>query len=134
MNDVPISTLQIQKIYAAAREQGIDNDALHSLVYREVSKESIRMLTKNEGIKVIKALVNTPAPAERKGMITEKQYKMILGLSHSLGWEGNLKRINGFVKKFSSVENVNWLTMHQASSVIEGLKKLEGRMKEGKVE
>lgn len=120
----------MKRIYAVARQKGIDNETLHELVYREVSKESIKTLTCSEAYVVIHAL-NPDASnykQERKGMITDKQYNMIVRMSYVLGWEGNKKRINGFVKKYTGVENVKWLTKYQASNVIEGLKKLEEKM------
>lgn len=120
----------MKRIYAVARQKGIDNETLHELVYREVSKESIKTLTCTEAYTVIHALEpgGSAVRQERKGMITDKQYNMIVRMSYILGWEGNKKRINGFVKKYTGVENVKWLTKYQASNVIEGLKKLEEKM------
>lgn len=120
----------MKRIYAVARQKGIDNETLHELVYREIGKESIKTLTSSEAYTVIHALnpSGDNGRQERKGMITDNQYNMIVRMSYILGWEGNIKRINGFVKKYTGVENVKWLTKYQASNVIEGLKKLEEKM------
>ncbi|OQB15732.1 MAG: hypothetical protein BWY15_00445 [Firmicutes bacterium ADurb.Bin193] len=129
----------MKRIYACARECGMNNDLLHILVFRETGKTSIKQLSCTEAMKVVGALEGPPRSGtqrsgteaekipERKGMITQKQYNMIVRLSYVLGWNGNIKRINGFVKKYTGIESVKWLTKYQAGNVIEGLKKLEER-------
>lgn len=52
----PITTSQMRKIYAAAREHGLDNDLLHIHLQTVTGKESLKELTMSEAIKLIDSL------------------------------------------------------------------------------
>ena len=123
-----ITSAQIRKIHALANEKGLDNDTLHSFVYSVTKKEHISDLTKDEGIKVIDALVN---PKERKTdgyRITAKQMKFIRNLERELGWADKPERLRGFIKKNAGADDLRFLTKACASNIIEGLKKLKKRV------
>lgn len=128
-----ITGAQRKKIYAVARELGIDNDLLHELVLRLTGKEHISELTKKEAIRVIDELEprRPTRTVQRTGrqvlLATRKQYWMINKLAQELGWDDNPKRLQGFIKKYAKVDHPRWLTVKQASAVIEGLKALAER-------
>lgn len=125
-----ITALQIKKIYAMARENGLDSDMLHSFVYSVVKKEHISSLTKDEGIKVIDALINPQNEKSDGYRITKRQIDFIKSLERELGWIDKPERLRGFIKKNVGVDDIKFLTKVQASKIIEGLKKLKKRRNE----
>ena len=122
-----ITPKQIIKMHASAREFNMDDETLHQLVYRETGKESIKLLTVSQAITVIDMIIGKKPVAGGKNHLTDKQYGMIIKLSYDLGWNGDEKRINGFVCKFPDMKTLQTLTMYQAGKVIEGMKKIRSR-------
>lgn len=122
-----ISKAQIRKIYATARELGIDDDMLHTYVFNRTGSEHISTLTIKEANSVIDGLEVHRIEKEggpAKGMANEKQKRYIKDLADKLGWKDEPWRLKGFIRKYAGVEDLNWLTLKQASNVIEGLKKI----------
>lgn len=122
-----VSVSQIRKIYATAKELGIDNDMLHTYVFNRTGSESISTLTWGEAYKVIDGLESHRIEKNGgsvPGRANEKQQKYILDLAKKLGWHNEPWRLKGYIKKFAKVEDVTWLTPKQASNIIEGLKKM----------
>ncbi len=117
-----ITYAQIKKIFVLAKERDLDNDILHDYIFMITKKEHINELTKAEGIEVINSLSPARQPMRGNNMASEKQLNYIKGLAKDMGW--NSKRLNGFVKKVGSVDDIRFLTKVNASKVIEGLKKL----------
>ena len=113
------SAAQLRKIYALAREKGIDNENLHSLLYSICKKEHLSQLTITEAVQLIDSLSGKEIP----GRVTARQIHFIQGLAKDFGWDE--KRLRGFVKKVGGVDDIRWLSKAQASNVIEGLKKLK---------
>lgn len=118
-----ITPQQMKKIFILAKEQGLDNEMLHSHVFSITQKEHIGELTKAEGIDVINAL-NPHRSQKPRGnnMASNKQKNYIKGIAKDMQW--NKERLNGFIKKIGGVDDINFLTKANASKVIEGLKKL----------
>ncbi|MCC5911341.1 MAG: regulatory protein GemA [Clostridiaceae bacterium] len=128
-----ITNLQIKKIWATAREKGLEKDDLYAIIYRESKKESMKQLTKVEANKVIDAMVkpkkkNQKRTDEGGNAFTGEQRQKIYRLTEQLGWNDNNKRINGFVKKHFKVEKIEWLNPYQCNKLIEILKKMIERM------
>lgn len=120
-----ISKAQIIKIHAAAKENGIDNVLLHDIIQEITGKKSSKELTKYEAMNVIDKLVGKTVRKEQaKGRASEKQLNKIKTLEHELGWDDNPKRLLAFIKKYARTEQLHWLTEHQASNIIESLKKV----------
>lgn len=126
---------QIRKIYATAKELGIDNDMLHTYVFNRTGSQHISTLTVAEANKVIDGLEFHRI--EKEGVIpgraSERQQRYILDLAIKLGWQDEPWRLKGYLKKYAKVEDVTWLTSRQASNIIEGLKKVierEGKRRE----
>ena len=114
-----ITAPQMRKIYAVAREQGIDKETLYELVEATTSSSSIKALTVQQANDVIDRLVGKQTI---KGYATEKQKAYIRNLTKDLGRD-DPKRLRGFLKKYTKVDDIKWLTQRQASNVIEGLKR-----------
>lgn len=129
-----VTTSQIRKIYAMSKELGMDNELLHSFILNVTGMEHISKLTKYEAIEIIDRLetIKSGKPASstyRYNMATQGQIYMIKSLEKSLGWDDNPRRLKGFMKKYTGVEELNWLTFKKASNLIEALKKVMYREK-----
>lgn len=126
-----ISKPQMKKIFALAREAGLDNDVLHELVEATTGSSSIKALTKAQAKQVIdrlnKILGYTPA-----ARATKKQVWQINKLAEELGWSDNPKRLRRFLERRQGVSHPTYLQPGQASDVIEALKAIKRRTpKEG---
>lgn len=132
----PISRAQMRKIYASARQAGLDDDLLHAFVLGLTGKEHISDLCEGEAQAVIEALDPTlrerdepwtqvRGPSGRMvavPLITRRQAWKIRQLRDQLGWSD--KRLAGFCRKYAHVDRPEWLTRTQAGKIIEGLKKI----------
>lgn len=112
---------QLRKIWATAKEQGMDEDVLRARVLALTGSESISKLTMVQANKVIDDLCSCQQGVNRA---SKEQIWKINQLAEQLGWGDNPKRLLGFVRKYAKVDALQWLTPAQAWRVIEGLKKL----------
>lgn len=121
----------MRKLYALAREKGLDNDLLHDMVRSQCKQEHISDLTIKQAAKLIDSLASTrtvPLPSGRPlHLVSYKQLYKIRQLEAALGWSDNASRLRGFIKKYAGSDNVEWLTKEQAWRVIEGMKALLAR-------
>lgn len=126
---------------AKSPELRLTDEDLHGLVYRETGKESMRTLTQGEVDKLARVLqnmkdgvkrdVNSKRTDEGGDPRTVRQRRKIYALTEALGWNNDNRRINGFVKRMTHVDRIEWLTPAQANKVIEALKSMVAQ-KEGK--
>ena len=131
-----ISAAQMRKIFALARERGLDDELLHAYVQSITHKESIRELSLKEGIKVIDSLEGKP----KVGTASDKQMKYIQGLMMELGWitdigTPDMERLDRFLQSPRAGINLGshkWLTRSKASQLIEALKSMVEREKKEK--
>lgn len=119
------------------------DEDLHALVYRETGKASIKALTQGQINEVTRVLQNMkdgvsrstrPKRTDEGGDArTIQQRRKIYALTESLGWNDNPQRIQGFVKRMTGVDRLEWLNVAQCEKVIEGLKAILKRQerKEG---
>lgn len=119
------------------------DEDLHALVYRETGKESIKALTQGQISEVARVLQNMKDGISRNTRAkrtdeggdarTVQQRRKIYALTESLGWNDNPQRIQGFVKRMTGVDRLEWLNVAQCEKVIEGLKAILKRQerKEG---
>lgn len=119
------------------------DEDLHALVYRETGKESIKALTQGQISEVARVLQNMKDGISRSARAkrtdeggdarTVQQRRKIYALTESLGWNDNPQRIQGFVKRMTGVDRLEWLNVAQCEKVIEGLKAILKRQerKEG---
>ena len=135
----------IRTLWAIAKspELHMTDEDLHALVYRETGKESIKALTQGQINEVARVLQNMkdgvsrstrPKRTDEGGDArTVQQRRKIYALTESLGWNDNPQRIQGFVKRMTGVDRLEWLNVAQCEKVIEGLKAILKRQerKEG---
>ena len=119
------------------------DEDLHAVVYRETGKASIKALTQGQINEVARVLQNMkdgvsrstrPKRTDEGGDArTIQQRRKIYALTESLGWNDNPQRIQGFVKRMTGVDRLEWLNVTQCEKVIEGLKAILKRQerKEG---
>ena len=135
----------IRTLWAIAKspELHMTDEDLHAVVYRETGKESIKALTQGQINEVARVLQNMkdgvsrstrPKRTDEGGDArTLQQRRNIYALTESLGWNDNPQRIQGFVKRMTGVDRLEWLNVAQCEKVIEGLKAILKRQerKEG---
>ena len=135
----------IRTLWAIAKspELHMTDEDLHALVYRETRKESIKALTQGQINEVARVLQNmkdgvsrstrTKRTDEGGDVRTVQQRRKIYALTEQLGWNDNPQRIQGFVKRMTGVDRLEWLNVAQCEKVIEGLKAILKRQerKEG---
>lgn len=121
-----VTTAQIRKIHALARERAMDEELLHLYIASLVDRESIRELTITEAVKVIDGLSGREqAPGRERATMRQMHY--IRGLMRDLGWtdeEGNadMARLDGLLRSRFRIDSHRWLDKRKASQVIEALK------------
>ncbi|MDI6913845.1 MAG: regulatory protein GemA [Desulfitobacteriaceae bacterium] len=119
-----VNKAQIAKIWAMAKENGLDSDLLHEFVANVTGSKSISALTKQQAMKVIDAMKSKNKPkAKSENRVSKEQLWKINQLAKELGWDNNPKRLQGYIKKYGGVERSEWLTPAKAWRIIEGLKK-----------
>ncbi len=130
-----INKRQISKIWASAKEQGIDREDVYALVLQVSGQDSIKGMTQDQANKVIDRIVGTCSRPEyqKQGRITTDQMrKKIYILTVELGWDKNPKRLEGFCKRLFKVEKVEWLDERQCYQLIETLKDMVKRKEQYK--
>ena len=135
----------IRTLWAIAKspELHMTDEDLHAVVYRETGKESIKALTQGQINEVARVLQNmkdgvsrstrTKRTDEGGDVRTVQQRRKIYALTEQLGWNDNPQSIQGFVKRMTGVDRLEWLNVAQCEKVIEGLKAILKRQerKEG---
>lgn len=131
----------IRTLWAIAKssELHLSDEDLHAVVYRETGKESMKKLTQGEINTVARVLqnmkdsVNTDPHTKRTDTggdpRTTRQRRKIYALTEELGWNTDPRRIQGFVKRLTGVDRLEWLDGEQCEKVIEGLKAMVARQK-----
>ena len=125
-----INKRQISKIWAAAKERGIDRDDVYALVLQVSGQDSIKGLTQTQANEVIDRIVGAAIQndyQEYGNVATQQMRKKIYMLTVALGWDKNPKRLEGFCKRLFKVEKVEWLNGKQCYQLIETLKDMVTR-------
>ena len=137
----------IRTLWAIAKspELRLSDEDLHGVVYRETGKESMKKLIHTSiGDHVASAaahsdrvLQNMKDSAARStgdkrtdeggNPTTERQRRKIYALTEALGWNNDKRRIEGFVKRMTGIDRLEWLNTAQCEKVIEGLKAILAR-------
>lgn len=110
----------------------MDNELLHAFILNNTQKEHISDLSKYDAMNVIDKMDEMKTGVKktktyRSNMATQDQVYKIKALERELGWKDNPKRLKAFMKKYTGIENINWLTFTKASNLIEALKKVAER-------
>ena len=122
----------IAQAHLAARQAGCveeaDRRAVQAMV---IGKESCADMSAAELVRLIDhwgrlgADVRATAPecAQAPGLVTRWQLATIERLAWEMGWREGLEdaRLIAFLKRTARVDRPQWLTRHDASSVISGL-------------
>lgn len=125
-----INKRQISKIWAAAKEQGIDRADVYALVFQVSNQDSIKELTQTQANEVIDRIVGAAIQndyQEYGNVATQQMRKKIYMLTVELGWDKNPKRLAGFCRRMFRVEKVEWLNKKQCYQLIEALKDMAKR-------
>lgn len=129
-------------LWAIARspELNLDKEDLYALISRETGKEHMTDLTQAEMNHVARILqemkdkVSGKKPAKRTdeggNPATTAQRRKIYALCGELGWNDNPRRMQGFVKRMTGIDRIEWLSKKQCAAVIEALKKMAARQGE----
>lgn len=136
----------IRTLWAIAKsaELRMTDEDLYAVIYRETQKESMKKLTQDEINTCARVLQNMKDSVSggthtkrtdvggnsRTVQLRRKIYK----LTEELGWNDNPQRIQGFVKRMTGVDRLEWLNETQCTKVIEGLKKILERQKKKEAE
>lgn len=126
MAALPITKPQIKKLWALAKQTGMDEIDLRGLVKNLTGADSISGMTKAQAIRLIDYLVDRQNKDYRPEMASRQQIYKIRQLAAELGWEHY--QLKGFLRKYAGVENLRWLDARRAYNVIEGLKKVKERI------
>lgn len=135
----------IRTLWAIAKspELRLSDEDLHAVIFRETRKESMKKLTQGEINTVARVLQNmkdsvgggtrSKRTDEGGDIRTVQQRRKIYALTEELGWNNDPRRIQGFVKRMTGVDRLEWLNAAQCGKVIEGLKVIVARQqkKEG---
>ena len=135
-----VTPAQIAKIWACARDLGLDREMLYLLVPRG----SISALSHREASELIEHLVDLGAKriaaAQPKAAgafdpnaATQEQRNFIHFLFGRVGWIGSPARVRGFLRKFAGADTVEAIRdRRRASAIIEALKAIYRRQKNAK--
>lgn len=129
-----ITPAQQRKIYACARECGMDNDLLHLVIKDMTGHSSLKELSAMEACLVIDTMEGRQNNNSVKDAATPKQMCYIKDLMKQLGWvdeklEPDMTRLDGMCKKYVKVDSHKWLSRTGASSLIEAFKKMLERQR-----
>ncbi len=136
------ATMRMLWAIAKSPELNLDKENLYAVVSRETGKDSLTKLTQpelNQVARVLQGMKDRAGgrkPAKRTdeggNPATTAQRRKIYALCARLGWNDNPKRIQGFVRRMTSIDRIEWLSQKQCAVVIEALKKMAARQrKEG---
>lgn len=120
----------VRQLWAIAEspELGLGEEEVHAVVLRETGKNSIRALSPRELGAVVRALQQMKDRASGKARPSDGRPETaalrakIHALEQELGWADDPKRLQGFVKRVTRVDRLEWLSPGQCTKVIEGLK------------
>lgn len=125
-----ITPQQMRKVWAVAKERGLDQDDVRQMAKVISGMDSVSHLTKAEAIQLIDRLEGRRPVAIQQtdpNMATVKQLWKIDQLIRGLGWDDNPKRLEQFMLKYAGVAKTQWLTKRKAIGLIDGLKKILDR-------
>ena len=125
-----MTAAQLRKLYACAREAGMDDDTLHARCLAQTGRAHLRELSSREAAELIDSITGVdtseyrrraPRPVNRA---SQEQLNKILALARRLGWleDGSRVRLNGFLRVRLGVEQLDWLTPEKAVQTTEALK------------
>jgi hypothetical protein len=131
MTAEPITRRQMARIWASAHALKLTREELYALI----PGGSISHLTRGQATEVIQKLSahgSQPSAEFPPWQMTEAQRQLILHMVERLGWTDNPHRIQGFLRKYAHVDDLEHLTdRKKAIAVIEALKAILARPHRG---
>lgn len=120
---------QIKKIYGLAKQRRMTDEELHDLVRTVTKSDSIKALSKGQGIAVIDRLQGKQSKAESRARdrATPNQIWQVNRLAEELGWKSDPKRLRHFLENQQQVSHPSYLSPTAAQKVIEALKAMKRR-------
>lgn len=124
---------------AKSPDLSLTDEELHLLVQAHTGKDSLRKLTEYEIQEMVRVLARMKdscngrkkQPYNQRGNeATRRQRAKVYKLAQELGWD-SVKRVNGFARKMYGVASVEWLDYGQCSGMIEAMKKMAERSRNG---
>lgn len=109
-----------RKIWAVAKEYGIDREMLHDIILNEIGKESLTELTDAEAQSLIKRIQGKIGRCDE---ITKSQIEYICRLLE-LKFPGNPARREGWLLKFCNTCDIENMSKKEATKCITLLKKV----------
>ena len=121
----------IRTLYGLAKSEEIG--------LRETGKTSIRAMTPSEIARVCRVLQKQKDDVKRRNgvlkeggnPVTARQRRKICLLEADLGWCENKSRLRGLIKRMFKVDALEWLDDKQCQALIEAMKAILARQKEG---
>lgn len=121
----------ISAIWAISGNIGMSKEGVYNVILCETGKKRMGECSNEQLERVIKALRYKGYIGEaRRGKATAGQINYIRSLESQIEWKGQPERLRGFIKKYYKVEDITWLTVKQASNLIECLKEMKEREEE----
>lgn len=129
MQEAIISSAQMRMMYGLAKECGMDNDDLHSVVMLVTNKDSIRALSKYEAKRTIDYLLHKSGQEKPNipNRATENQKTMIHTIATKLGMMEEPRQFRAFLENRFGVADIAFLTREKTQAVITALKAMEQR-------
>jgi phage gp16-like protein len=129
----------IAHIHAASKELGLDEDTRRDLMERAVGKRSAGAMNDGELGVVIGALSELKAKGasgDARSQFTpheDPQVRKVYAMWTALKRKGlvTAAKPHGFAKRMAGVDRVEWANPEQLRQIIEGLKAVEARGKDG---
>jgi phage gp16-like protein len=126
-------------IHAASKELGLDEDTRRDLMERAVGKRSAGAMNDGELGVVIGALSELKAKGasgDARSQFTpheDPQVRKVYAMWTALKRKGlvTAAKPHGFAKRMAGVDRVEWANPEQLRQIIEGLKAVEARGKDG---
>jgi hypothetical protein len=126
----PVTKPQIRKLFAMAKQLGMDDVDLRGIVKNVTGSDHVSTITKAQAGQLIDYLTDRARGDYRPAAASRQQLYMIRKLAAELGWNDNPNRLAGFIKRQTGVDHERWLDAAGAWRVIEGLKKILNREKQ----
>lgn len=109
-----------RKIWATAKEYGIDRDMLHDIIFSELKKKSVTELTDSEARSLI---LRMRGKLKQCDSITPNQIEYLNRLLDTK-FPQNPQRRTGWLKKFCNTNDIDSMTKKEATRCITLLKKM----------
>ena len=117
-----IDAQQKKIIWAVAKAGGVEKEDLYAAIFHMFEVERMSALSWTQAELLIRELRRKQAGLGPDKM-TPDQYRAVLAYASRLSW--TREHLRNYVKKQTGVEEIIWLTVHQARAILAGLEKIK---------